>query len=363
MIPVRNILSVRRPVVCMLVALVTAALLAEPVCAGEAYKWSLQYLIDNSRTIFGRSQKVSPRHNRGLAISPDGKFLYAGYSHSYNNAGEVRMISVDTVDFDRASYAVVQGPMGKAIATDDKGRVYISDETSILVYDGGLHTRQLDIPANACEGVAVTREGRDLVLYTSDREQGALNRKVLHEKDGAVVSATPNGFDGTGTLKIHGATDLRGLKVDPKGNCWIADLKGSKVWKVSHDGKTVTSASVNTPMDLAFDNGRVLVTRYMDRVISILDENMQVLGTLTVPWEELALNPLGNSRSGALSGIVTVPGKCFYLANEAGLTANQRSTYGRVDEQSGVVGGKLYKDIFEDDNEPILKATVIKSGP
>src|SRR6266853_5156778 len=51
--------------------------------AGDAYKWSVQYLIDNSRTVFGRPQKVSPRHNRGLAISPDGKYLYAGYHHSF----------------------------------------------------------------------------------------------------------------------------------------------------------------------------------------------------------------------------------------------------------------------------------------
>ncbi|MEI9892452.1 MAG: hypothetical protein WDN28_00620 [Chthoniobacter sp.] len=63
--------------------------------AGDAYKWSVQYLIDNSRTIFGRPQKVSPRHNRGLAISPDGKYLYAGYHHSFNNSGEVRRIRVD----------------------------------------------------------------------------------------------------------------------------------------------------------------------------------------------------------------------------------------------------------------------------
>ena len=50
--------------------LLSAALVAAGVAssfAGDAYKWSVQYLIDNSRTIAGHSQKVSPRRNRGGA--------------------------------------------------------------------------------------------------------------------------------------------------------------------------------------------------------------------------------------------------------------------------------------------------------
>ncbi|HEY2572436.1 MAG TPA: hypothetical protein VGH65_00160, partial [Verrucomicrobiaceae bacterium] len=133
-----------------------------PAKAGDAYKWSVQYLVDNSRTIFGRSQKVSPRHNRGLAISPDGKYLYAGYNHSFNNAGEVRRIAVDSNDFDRATVMVLQGPMGKAIATDDKGRVYISDENGILVYDAGLHIKEFEINCREVEGLATAREGHEL---------------------------------------------------------------------------------------------------------------------------------------------------------------------------------------------------------
>src|SRR5688500_6145836 len=87
--------------------------------AGDAYKWSVQYLIDNSRAVFGRPQKVSPRHNRGLAISPDGKYLYAGYHHSFNNSGEVRRIRIDVADFERATEAILPGYTAKALATDD----------------------------------------------------------------------------------------------------------------------------------------------------------------------------------------------------------------------------------------------------
>jgi len=336
---------------------------ATPVFAGEAYKWSVQYLIDNSRTIFGKPQKVSPRHNRGLALSPDGKYLYAGYNHSFNNSGEVRRIAVDSNDYDRATVSVLPGPMGKAIATDDKGRVYISDESAILVYDSQLRNRSMEINTGNCEGIAVAREGRDLVLYASDRSLATIYRWVLQEREDGVVSAKAKGFDGTGECKIPGAEDLRGLKVDGKGNVWVADLKGNKVWKVSRDGKTIVSAAVQTPMDIAFDGGRVLVTRSLDRAISILDENMQLLGNLAVPWEELELAPFGNNHTGALCGIVTLPGVGFYVANEGGQTANQRSTYGRQDDHSGVIGGRLYKDIFDDDNEPILKATLVTTTP
>src|ERR1700709_139959 len=86
--------------------------------AGDRYKWSVQYIIDNSRTIFGRPQKVSPRHNRGLALSPDFKYLYAGYHHSFNGAGEIRRIRVDVADYDRATEALLPGVLAKSIATD-----------------------------------------------------------------------------------------------------------------------------------------------------------------------------------------------------------------------------------------------------
>jgi sugar lactone lactonase YvrE len=338
-------------------------LTAVPLHAGDAYKWSVQYLIDNSRTIFGRPQKVSPRHNRGLALSPDGKYLYAGYNHSFSNAGEVRRIALDSNDYDRATVAVLPGPMGKAIATDDKGRVYISDESAILIYDAGLHLRQMEINTGVCEGIAVAREGHELVLYSTDRSLGTVNRWILQEKEGTVVGAVQKGFDGNGEFKVPGAADLRGLKEDEKGNLWIADLKGNKVFKISRDGKTVNSAQVATPMDIAFDHERVLVTRSTDRAISVLDENMAAIGTLAVPWDELELSPVGNNHTGALSGIVVIPGICFFVANEGGQTANQRSTYGRSDDHSGTVDGKVYKDAFEDDNEPILKGTEVNTVP
>ncbi len=342
--------------------LIFAVATALPAQAGDAYKWSVQYLIDNSRTLFGHSQKVSPRHNRGLALSPDGKFLYAGYHHSLNNTGEVRRIALDTPDFDRATVAVLPGVLGKAIATDSTGRVYIANEFEILVYDASLQRRELIIPVGVCEGLATTHQGKDLVLYGTDRQENVIRRWVISENKGE-CTATQVGFGGEGILKVPGAIDLRGIEVDPKGRLWVADLNGNKVFKVDPDGQNLSSVQIMTPMDLAFDNGRCFVTRSTDRAISVLDENLNVIGNLSVPWEELELSPFGNNRQGALSGIVAIPGKGLLVSNEGGQTANQKSTYGRADDQSDLIDGKLFRDRFQDDNEPILRASEVTTAP
>jgi len=347
-------------------ALAFAASLATavvPASAGDAYKWTVQYLLDNSRTVFGNPQKISPRHNRGLAISPDGQYLYAGYHHSFNNSGEVRRIQISVADFERATVASLPGVLAKGIATDDKGRVYICDHSAIMVFDAALETRLLRIPSGIVEGIATAREGGELVLYGSDREDGTLSRWVLKENGDGLVSASLAGFDGTGVFKVPGAMDLRGVKVDAKGNIWVVDLKGDKVFKMQAGGNDVKSVEVKGPMDVAIDGQRVFVTRWRERAITVLDEALNVLGSLSVPWEEMELSPYGNNRGGALSGIVTVPGKGFFVANEAGQTGNQKSTYGRIDSHSDLIDGKLFRDVFQDDNEPILRATEVTTSP
>ena len=331
--------------------------------AGDAYKWTVQYLVDTSRTVLGRPQTVSPRHNRGLAISPDYKYLYAGYHHSFNNTGEVRRIQIDVADFERGTVALLPGILAKGIATDDKGRVYICDNSAIHVYDAALETRLLRIPAGIADSVATAREGAELVLYGSDRNDGSISRWVVKENGDGLSSATLAGLGGSGVFKVPGASDLRGIKVDAKGNIWVADLKGGKVFKIKPGAQDVKSVAVRGPMDVAIDGKRVLVTRWQERAITVLDDELNVLGNLNVPWEELELSPFGNNKQGALSGIVMVPGKGFFVSNEAGQTANQKSTYGRIDTHSDLIDGKLFRDVFQDDNEPILRATEVSTAP
>jgi DNA-binding beta-propeller fold protein YncE len=145
--------------------------------------------------------------------------------------------------------------------------------------------------------------------------------------------------------------------VDPKGNIWIADHDGGRVFRISPDGQKIESADVRTPIDVAFDGNRTYVSCGEERVVAVMEtDSMKLLGNLAVPWDELELSPKGNNSKGSLCGIVAIPGKGFFVTNEGGQTANQHSTYGRADDNTDFVLGKLYRDAYLDDNEPVLRA-------
>jgi DNA-binding beta-propeller fold protein YncE len=363
-------LSLRNRPLTILAALILGSLSAQGA-APQAYKWSVQYLIDNSQSVFGRSQQVYPRANRGLAISPDGNFLYVAYDQSFNsgatlrprdarltNTGEVRKIDLRIPDYEDATTVVLPYHRAKAIAVDDQTRVYLAESNVIEVYDSDLKNVIVSIPMQDCDGVAVTREQGETVLYASERDAGELHRYLIDTRFGSNgAQATPAGLGGNGVVKIAGATSLRGVAVDPKGKIWIADEQANKIFRVDPDGTHQTSVDLSRPIAIAFYDDTAMVTRYIDRQIALVSEDMVVTGNLSVPWEELEISPYGNDHDGALSGIAVIPGgKGFYVANEHGQTANQRSTYGRTDQSSEVIGGKLYTDAFGDDNDPILRA-------
>jgi hypothetical protein len=349
---------------CGVVALCIALLASCLPASADTYKWTVQYLIDNSQAVFGQSQKLWPRRNRGLALSADGKYLYAGYHHGPGGGGEVRKIALSiTDDFGRATVRNLQGPLAKALACDDRGRVYICNESEVLIYDGDLNTLQHSVPLGMCEGIAVVREGRELALYATDRELGLLQRYVLEEKGDNIEGAAPAGFDGTGVVSIAEARDLRGVEVDAKGNIWVADHEGGQIFRVSKDGKTIEKAEAQNAVDLAILGDRVYVSRGRDRQIAVYQaSDLALIGNLGAPWEELEISPTGNNRLGGFGGIVAIPGKGFFVTNESGQTAGQRSTYGRADDNTQVINGVLYRDAFNDDNDPILRALEVQGG-
>ena len=328
-------------------------------------QWSVQYMIDTSQTDFGQPQNPSPRDNRGLAISPDGRYLYAGY----NNGPAVRRIDLTVSDYIDAADVQITGVRGKSIDIDDTGKVYLAEGTSIKIYNADLSSNLFNLTGlTNSEGVAVTRENSQLVLYNSDRNDGTLKKWLLIESSGSITSATLDTTFGTGgTVTL--AANLRGVKVDSNGKIWVAGYGNNTVYRVSSDGLTVDSLTVHSPIDIDFIAGTALISRYADRVISRLDMNTMLSAgaDITVPWTALELDPDGQSGGGALSGIA-IFGNGFFVANETGQTANEKSTYGRTDGNSGYIADKFYTDLYNDDNDPILlailvPATINCSGP
>ena len=318
--------------------------------------WSVQYMIDQSQTVLGFSQGTAPRDNRGLAISPDGRYLYGGYNNGY----EVRMIDLWETDYTDATVVRTTASRGKAIAVDDVGRVFLSDATSIKIYDAGLTTLQqtVTISGGALEGVATVREADQLVMYNSDRNTGDLSRWLLTEAGGSVTGAAlDSSWGSSGQVSL--AVNIRGVEVDSTGRIWVAGHETDKVYVVSADGLSYQSIdNVVKPMDIGFDGLRALVTQYTQRQIGVFDTTtLSLLTSVTAPWTALELDPDGQSGGGAFSGIAVLPGVGFYVTNEAGQTADEKSTYGRVDDFSGWLDGKYYTALTHDDNDPILYAT------
>lgn len=334
-------------------ALATPAAGADPL---GAYQWSVQYLIDHSQTVASEPQNIWPRRNRGLAMSPDGRYVYAGYHHTADGLGQVRRIDLQGADYVIATKSVLRGYMGKGLGVDPDGRVYIAAGNAIAVTDAALSQPHFMIDTDCCEGVAAVKERGDLVVYGAERETGELKRWELEVADGRVVGARLAGLDGDGVIVLPGAASPRQVAVDHKGRVLVTDPKASRVFRVHANGKEIDTGVVDEPMGVGCDGKYYFVTKWRPREIAILDEALQVAGTLAVPWEELQLAPQGNNHQGTLSGIVVVPGKGFYVANEGGQTTNQKSTYGRADYCAGPVGGRQYTDMRHDDNEPILWA-------
>ena len=366
---VRNKVATILLALVFLIGILSIALPIAPVGASPASTdWSVQYMIDQSQTVGGYSQFSDPRMNRGLALSPDGKYLYAGYNNPNpklpdppgKHDKQVRMIDTTVADYTAATVAILQGDRGKAIATDDKGRVYLAegsdtdtkDGPGIHIYDANLATKLLTIGVGTGltkpEGVAVTRENGQLVLYVTDRTLKTLNRFLITE--GPPLTATL-----TATIAI--GAELRGVEVDPAGRIWMAGYADGTVYRVNSDGTGLVSATVGgKPMDIDFCCGQVFVTQFTTRTITVLkQDDLSFVDTLTPPWADLKLDPGGNV---ALSGIAVASG-AIYVANEAGQTANEHSTYGLSDTQSGYIGSEFYTDLTHDDNEPILKITTI----
>jgi hypothetical protein len=321
--------------------------------------WSVQYMIDNTQTVAGVNQFERPRDNRGLAISPDHRYLYAGYNNP-SGGYSVRRIDLTKSDYTEATVSnLVGATRGKAITVDDQGRVYLADADAIKVYSADLSTLQYTISVTKCEGVAVARQGGQLALYSSDRTNGTLTKMLITESGGAVTDA---GLDASFGLNgdVALSPDLRGVEVDSAGNIWVADTDDNRVFRVAADGASYDAVNgVTSPMDIGFDGNTALITQYAEVAISRFDATtlLSMGSVVTAPLAamQLTATPLTGGH-GAFSGIAVVPGLGFYVAGEGINTANEKSTYGAIDANSGWLAGQFYTDLHNDDNDPILFA-------
>ena len=372
---------------CLSIAGSVTSASAEPIDVSQL-EWSVAALIDQSREPFPESEPVnlpgqfnSPRDMRGMAISPNGRYLYVGYNNSIagplpdgDRQGEVRRIDLTVTGpnkFDTQWSGRELGNRGKAIAVDDVGRVYLADAGRIDVYNADLSSKlfTIDRPANTnfnWEGVAVKREGGNLMLYVSDRQNGTLAKAQLTEFGATITAATPVASFGVGGIKLlaNTAASLRNVEIDGNGNIWVAGKDNNTLYRVSPNGSVVQSATITNPFDIGFNGTQVFVTHQNQRVLSVFEisqfENNTIptiASGIAPPWAALNIDSNGNEETqspGLLSGIVVLPGRGFFLGNENGQTQGQKSLYGVTD----LFSGNGFQDNFFDDNEPVFFAAL-----
>jgi sugar lactone lactonase YvrE len=349
----------------VLSAVATTALLAAAIevsaatLALEDLEPGVQYLIDQSQTVLGTDQFNRPRNNRGLAISPDGQYLYAGYNNP-SSGYAVRKIDLSEPDYNDATVAQLAGvSRGKAIDVDDQGRVYLADANKIKIYDADLTSLQHEITVSTGEGVATAREGGTLYLYASDRSTGQLSKYEMTESGGLVTgSALAAAWGSGGTVDVNTVNgDLRGVSIDGNGRIWIAD-NDNGVYVVEADGSSSQLiSSITNAIDVGIDGDIALVTRATEMLISRFDvDSFASAGSdflVDVAPLDLTASP-ATGGAGGIEGIVVVPNSGIYLAGNGINTAGGRSTYGRVDGESGFDGPDYFTDLTHDDNDPIL---------
>ena len=266
--------------------------------------WSVAHIVDVDDVIFGINQSATtgsvPRNNRGLALSPDERFLYLGYNPP-SNKRFVRKIDLsvtptgaaDPAHNHSAVVAQLNLPSGtepaRDIATDDRGRVYLALGTKIEIYNSNLRGQPLYtiFGFTACEGVATRRENRKLAVYATDRLDKTLERFTLVEgANQALISSSKVGLDGDGEVRIIGANSPRGLDIASDGTAWIADLGKGQVYRVNSAGSTADSTRIRRAIDVAIDEkrGEAYVSNDTLRPIKVLNlSNGRVKRTLTPP--------------------------------------------------------------------------------
>jgi hypothetical protein len=330
--------------------------------------WSVAHIVDVDDVIFGLNQSVAPRDNRGLALSPDEQYLYLSYNNPANRrlVRKIKLSETSTGSVDPANnHATVvaqldlgNGAPAKALATDDKGRVYLARPQKIWIYKSDLSAAMHTIDGfTNCEGIAVPRENGELVVYATESTTWLLKRFELTEGAGeAIAASTKAGLDGDGEVLIRdtinniAAKSPRGLDVQSNGVIWVADVNAHRVFRFNSGGSSIASLGANRAMDIAIDEarGEVYVSQYTLRKIKVFDLNGAFRRFVIPSVTHIDLD--GETGSGALSGLDVASCQRVFVVNEKG-----RSTLTGGDSPFSNVGDN--NNVKAADTDPVLLAT------
>jgi hypothetical protein len=186
----------------------------------------------------------------------------------------------------------------KAIATDDRGNVYVGDRLSggnsgqITTFSSTLTSpvfTTTNVPIEQFGGLATAHFGGHYYLYATREATQALSggavggeiRRYIVDNPATPTLDTTFGASGVYTIPntIAGgavpntAKTLRGIDVAPDGTIFTTNRDTGTVFRISANLTSVTSASVPRAMDVTLFSGFAFVTSYngANSLIRVLD--------------------------------------------------------------------------------------------
>lgn len=266
---------------------------------------------------------------RSLALSQDGSnSVYVGYiqtsgtrdvhRHDWNPA-----YTLLNQRNDLATYGTQQP---KAIATDDRGNVFIGNRNSgtntsnISAHSSALvFSNSVGVGSPVLGGMTVVKSGASYYAYASFEGLGLVQRYNVTNPAAITIDAT---FGVAGSFNIPGGTaNLRGIEVDSAGNIFVASRDDNKIYKVSADLSTTTSVALTRAMDVAMFGGNIYATSYTGTTskISVFDSNLTFIEDISI--STLDGNPYSRGASEGWSGIdIGADGRIWLVDQHYGST-------------------------------------------
>lgn len=291
---------------------------------------------------------TTTRSLRGIALSPDDSQEYLGYIQGTSSTTAVREYSSAILAGTNPAITAsvtFNGLQPKGVAVDDRGYVYGTYSNSAgaaqqhyRIYSSDLLTLEKDVTMTTgaanyqLGGIAVQTLGGVHYAYVSTNKGTASIERWNVETPTAPFLDTTWAASGVLNLKLTQGSNafVNGLDIAPDGTIYatggvLGTGRGDKVFKISADGSSINSSSVDQALDVVLYFGKLYVAQYKANLsrIAVLDaSSLSLLDTYDPGISRIATDDTG------FSGIdVSADGR-LYVSDQIYSTSG--STHDRV---------------------------------